>query len=55
MSDSMQGVITWLIVMAYCVPMAFITHASPIAGTILAVIITPLVFWLMAIKGKAAQ
>jgi hypothetical protein len=55
MSDSIQGVVTWLIVMAYCVPMAFITLASPIAGTILAAIITPLVFWLVAVKGKAAQ
>lgn len=55
MSDSMQGVITWLIVMAYCVPLAFITEGSPLVGTILAAIITPVVFWLMAVKGKAAQ
>lgn len=55
MSDSVQGIVTWLVVLAYCLPMAFITHASPLVGTILAAIITPIVFWLMAIKGKAAS
>lgn len=54
MADSMKGLITWLVVMAYCLPLAFITHAAPLVGAILGLVIAPVVFWLMAVKGRAA-
>ena len=55
MSDSVGGIITFLAFMAYCIPIAFITLAAPLVGTILAVVSVCIIFWLMAIKGKAAQ
>ena len=54
MSDGVMGVITWVLVMIYCVISAFLTHALPLVGTICSVVAVGIIFWLMAIKGKAA-
>jgi hypothetical protein len=55
MSDGVMGVVTWVLVMIYCLISAFLTTQLPLVGTVLSVIAVGIVFWLMAVKGKAAS